>query len=167
MRIAGLLLLILTLLLPFGCSLSSKRTAKHPSNLPSLKSEAEILQAWQGDFPVAQLGRLPEGQRDLPVGFIDSDETFRNIWKIFKSSETIPDIDFKANLVLFARNTQFYNRIAIGKVKVRAGVAEVLAMETRSAMPIEDKVSISLVVIARKGISGIQTGDKTMPVPNG
>ena len=51
-----------------------------------------------------------------------------------------PEIDFTVNLVLFARNTQFYNRINIGKVNVSNGVAEVLAMETMSAMPIEDKV---------------------------
>ena len=32
--------------------------------------------------------------------------------------------DFKANLVLFARNTQFYNRISIGKVDVANGSAD-------------------------------------------
>ncbi len=32
--------------------------------------------------------------------------------------------DFKANLVLFAHNTQFYNRISIGKVNVANGSAD-------------------------------------------
>ncbi|MCK4604026.1 MAG: hypothetical protein KAU41_04920 [Deltaproteobacteria bacterium] len=58
----------------------------------------------------------------------------------------------------------FYNRISIGKVNVKNGVAEVLAMETMSAMPIQDKVAMSLVVVARQGITAIQTGDKDIPI---
>jgi len=49
-------------------------------------------------------------------------------------------------------------------VNVTNGVAEVLAMETMSAMPIEDKVAISLVVVARKGITAIHAGDKIVPI---
>ena len=44
------------------------------------------------------------------------------------------------------------------------GVAEVLAMETLSAMPIEDKVAMSLAVVPRKGIESIQSSDGTLPV---
>ena len=47
---------------------------------------------------------------------------------------------------------------------VKNGVAEVLAIETMSAMPIEDKVAISLVVVARQGIKAIQAGDRIVPV---
>ena len=126
--------------------------------------EAKILQSWHGDYPVAQLRVLPEGQREQPVGFINDAKTFENFWKAFKPGEAVAEIDFRVNLVLFVRNTQFYNRIRIGKVNVTNGVAEVLAMETLSAMPIEDKVAMSLVVVARKGIPGIQSGDKVMPV---
>jgi hypothetical protein len=61
--------------------------------------------------------------------------------------------------VLFARNTQFYNSIRIGKVNVRDGVAEVLTMETMSAIPIEEKVAVSLVVVPRKGIKSIRTSE--------
>jgi hypothetical protein len=113
---------------------------------------------------VAQLKLLPEKQREQAVGFIDDVETFEDVWRAFKPGEDVPKIDFKANLLLFARNTQFYNRISIGKVNVKNGVAEVLAMETMSAMPIEDKVAMSLVVVARQGITAIQTGDEIIPV---
>jgi hypothetical protein len=89
----------------------------------AVKSEAEILQSWQGDYPVAQLKLLPESQREQPVGFIDDAKTFEGVWKAFEPGEAVPEIDFKANLVLFARNTQFFNRISIGKVKVTNGVA--------------------------------------------
>jgi hypothetical protein len=70
----------------------------------------------------------------------------------------------RANLVLFARNTDFYNSIRIGKVNVKNGVTEVLAMETMSAIPIEDKVSMSMVVVEKQGISGIQCGNEVIPV---
>lgn len=74
--------------------------------------------------------------------------------------ETEPEMDFKNTLVLFVRNTQFYNRISIGRVVLRNGIAEIVAMETLSAMPIEDKVAMSLAVVSRKGIKGIKAGDK-------
>ncbi len=67
-------------------------------------------------------------------------------------------------MVLFARNTQFYNRISIGQVNLKGGVVEVLAMETMSAAPIQDKVAMSLVVVPRQGISGIQAGDEVIPI---
>ena len=67
-------------------------------------------------------------------------------------------------MLLFARNTQFYNSIRIGKVNVKNGVAEVLAMETMSAVPIEDKVAMSLVVVAGEEITGIRSGDQIISV---
>lgn len=121
------------------------------------------MQSWQGDYPVAQLKLLPHDQREQAVGFINDAKTFEQVWKAFKPGKNVPEIDFKTNLVLFARNTQFYNRISIGKVTVTNGVAEVLAMENMSAMPIEDKVAMSLVVIARQGVTAVQSGDKNIP----
>jgi hypothetical protein len=52
----------------------------------------------------------------------------------------------------------------MGKVNVTNGVAELLAMETTSSMPIEDKVAISLVVFVRRGITAIQTGNEIIPI---
>jgi acid phosphatase (class A) len=143
------------------CKAEADALAHH---LQPLIGEANILQSWQGDFSVAQLQLLPEKQREQAVGFITDAKTFETVWKAFKPGEDVPDIDFKTNLALFVRNTQFYNRITIGKVKVKDGVAEVLAMETMSAMPIEDKVAMSLVVVPRKGITAIQYGDKIIPI---
>ena len=126
--------------------------------------EVEILQAWQGDFPVAQLSALPEDQRDQGIGYIADARAFENIWKALKPEEAVPEIDFKENLVLFARNTEFFNRIRIGKVDVKDGVAEVLAAETMSAMPIEDKVAMSLAVVPRRGIASIQSSGVVRPI---
>jgi hypothetical protein len=143
------------------CQTEAKALSVH---LQSFNGEADILQSWQGDFPVAQLQLMPVNQREQGIGFIDDAETFAAVWKTFKPGEAVPEIDFKTNLVLFARNTQFFNRIRIGKVNVTNGVAEVLAMETMSAMPIEDKMAMSMVVIARQGITGIQSGDKIIQI---
>jgi hypothetical protein len=135
------------------CQAEAAALAGH---LQPLDGEAKILESWQGDYPVALLKLLPERQREQTVGFIDDAKTFENVWKAFKPGEAVLKIDFKANLVLFARNIQFYNRISVGKVNVTNGVAEVLAMETMSSMPIEEKVAMSLVVVPRQG-NGIFT----------
>ncbi|MFC1824186.1 hypothetical protein ACFL9T_15855, partial [Thermodesulfobacteriota bacterium] len=89
---------------------------------------------------------------------------FKGVWKSLRPGDAVPGIDFKIKLVLFARNTQFYNRISIGKVKVTKGVVELLAMETMSSMPIEDNVAMSLVVVPRQGLTAVQTGDKNIPI---
>ena len=150
---------LLIFFLLVACSGSHAQTTKQGDHSQMIKSEAMILHSWHGDYPVAQLILLPEKQRGRGVGYIADARTFAGVWKAFKPGEAIPEIDFKFNLVLFARNTQFYNSIRIGKVNVTDGAAEVLAMETMSAMPIEDKVAMSLVVVPRKDIKSIRTAD--------
>ena len=164
MKKENLLVAVLAIVLLFGCSHSNNGVVKQPSRSQPLNGEAKILESWQGDYPVDQIQLLPEKQRQQAGGFIDDAETFAGIWKAFNPGEAVPEIDFKGNIVLFVRNTHFFNRISIGKVNVTNGVAQVLAMETMSAMPIEDKVAMSLVVVPRSGITAIQTGDEIFPV---
>ena len=147
-----------------GCSHSNTGMVKQPSHSNHLNGEAQILQSWQGYYPIAQLQLLPKKQRKQAAGFIGDAETFEAVWKAFKPNEAVPEIDFKANLVFFVRNIQFFNQISISKVNVKNGVAEVLAMETMSALPIEDKVAISLVKVARQGITSIQRSDVIIPI---
>jgi len=126
--------------------------------------EVPILCDWRGDYPVSELHRFPEDQRTSPMGCLGNDEAFRRVWEAFKSDEELPDVDFDDNLGLFARNVAFYNRIAIVKVLLRDGVAEILTVETRSALPIEDQVGIALAVIPRAGVEYIRAGDEEIPV---
>ena len=44
------------------------------------------------------------------------------------------------------------------------GVLDVLAMETMSAMPIEENVALSLAMIPLKGITAINVGDKKVTI---
>jgi hypothetical protein len=158
------LIAALALAMLVGCAHSESRTMKKADDPQAVTREANILRSWQGDYPVAQLKLLPGKQREKAGGFITDAKTFETVWKAFKPGKAVPKIDFKTDFVLFARNTQFYNRIRIGKVNVINGVAEVLAMETMSAMPIEEKVAMSLVVVPRQGISWIRAGDEVVPI---
>jgi hypothetical protein len=58
----------------------------------------------------------------------------------------------------------FYNRTNIVKVTLKDGIAEIIAIETRSALPIEDKVAMAMVVIPRAGVKFIQAGNERIPV---
>jgi hypothetical protein len=99
-----LLVTVLTLVLLLGRSHSDTGTMKEADHSQPFDGETKILNSWQGDYPVAQLKLLPNDQRDQPVGFIDDAETFEDVWKAFKPGEDVPEIEFKANLLLLARN---------------------------------------------------------------
>jgi hypothetical protein len=128
-----------------------------PENLP-------ILQAWSGDYPISQLNRLPERQRTTSVGYLGTSAEFADVWQAFKPGEKLPEVNFKKQLVVFSRNVNFYNRTSIAKVVLKDGVAEIIAIETRSAMPIEGKVAMAMGAIAREGVKYIQAGSGKIPV---
>ena len=123
-----------------------------------------ILETWSGDFPVSELGRLPAGQQNTMTGYIGDKETFISVWQVFQEGNNVPEIDFSKNIIVFSRNVQFYNRTAILKVMLQNGAAEIFAMETMSAIPIEDKVAMAMAVIPRKDIRFIQTGSTKIEV---
>jgi hypothetical protein len=154
----------LVFVLLVGCSHSGSGAIKKTDYSHFFNGEAEIVQSWQGDYPIAQIQLLPAEQQEQAVGFIGDAETFAGVWNALKPNDAVPKIDFKAHLVLFARNTQFFNRISIHRVNINNGLAEVLAMETMSAIPIEDKMAISLVKVPRQGIIGIRSGNEIIPI---
>ena len=163
MKSSSLWLTAVILLLSANCShLRSGNGTESPPG--PFTGEVEILQNWRGDYPVNQLDRLPKPQRNRSVGYITDAQAFASIWTAFKPGEPVPRIDFNSKLVLYVRNTQYFNRVSIAKVSVEEGVAELLTMETLSAIPIEDKVAISMVAISRRGIEAVQTGKGAIPV---
>ena len=141
----------------WACSIAAASSDSEPRDLV-------ILQSWSGDYPVSQLDRLPEDQRQSAVGYLGDVARFTNVWQAFKPGEKAPEVDFGKVLVLFFRNVNFYNRTSIVKVTLKDGVAEVMAMETLSSQPIEDKVAMALAVVPRAGVRFIQTGTKRIPV---
>jgi hypothetical protein len=143
----------------WACCTATASSASEPRDLV-------ILQSWSGDYPVSQLERLPEGQRRSGVGYLGDATRFTNVWQAFKPDEKRPEVDFGRYLVLFSRNVDFYNRTSIFKVTLKDGVAEVVAMATLSAQPVEDKVAMVLAVLPRAGVKFIQAGSKRIPVPD-
>jgi len=115
-----------------------------------------IKSSWQGDYPVDALSKLPAGQRESATGYIADAETFAAVWRALAPAESLPQVDFEQDLVVFARNVNFYNRNRIAQVQITDGALEVLAIETMSAAPIEDKVAMALAVVSRKGVAAIQ-----------
>jgi len=130
------------------------------------EDQVPILQMWTGDYPVNQLARLPEGQQETPVGCIGDVETFAAVWQTWKPGEKTPEVDFDANLVVFSRNVAFYNRTSFARATLRDGMLEVLAIETRSSTPVEEKVAMALAVLPRKGVQSIRSGEGRIPVPS-
>ena len=126
--------------------------------------ELPILQKWSGDFPLAHLDRLPEGQKDTSTGYIGKKSVFENVWKAFKPDEPVLEMDFSKNLVVYTRNVTFYNQLSIFKVTLKGDTIDIMAMETRSARPIEDHAAMAMAVIPRDGIKYIQAGDERIPV---
>jgi hypothetical protein len=147
-RLTPFLLSAAFLACAMACSPAISQT-NEPQNLPLLKS-------WHGDYPVAALDQLPAGQRDARNGYLGSLQAFAAVWQTFKPDTPVPAIDFAQNLVMFTRNIKFFNRTSILKVTLTNGTAEILAIETMSAMPIEDKVAMSMVVVPRQGIEMVQ-----------
>jgi len=126
-----------------------------------------ILEKWSGDYPVQELGRLPAGQQDTAAGFIDDPETFIQVWRVFMPQGILPPVDFSKNIVVFTRNIQFYNRTSILKITLQGGTADIIAMETMSSMPIEEKAAMAMAVIPRAGVKAIRAGaEKVELIPH-
>jgi hypothetical protein len=123
-----------------------------------------ILQRWSGDFPVAQIDRLPEGQRRLRVGYFGDAESFARAWQGLKPDTAVPPVDFNSHIVVFARNLDRYRRTLITKVILTAGVVEIVAGETAAASPVEEKVALALALIPRAGVEFVQAGKERIPV---
>ena len=139
-----------------GCAATATYSGE-PKDIP-------ILQKWSGDYPIVHLNRLPQDQQKSRIGYIGNTAIFATVWQAFKPGEKTPEVDFSRNFVVFSRNVDFYNRISIFKITLKDGVIEILAMETRSALPIEDKVAMAIAVIPREGVKFIQAGKERIPI---
>ena len=116
---------------------------------------------WSGDYPIVALDQLPPGQQQNRAGYIGDVDTFAKVWQNFMPEAALPAVDFANNLVVFHRNVVYYNRTNIFKVTLTEGVAEVLAMETMSAMPVEDRAAMAMAVIPRAGVKAIRLDETT------
>lgn len=151
--------LVLALLLS-ACATEEKQTPV--AGTPP--AELVIEQSWSGDYPVAELKRLPEGQQKSGVGYLGNTMAFESVWTAFKPGEAVPAVDFHKQVVVFQRNVAFYNHSRIFKITLKEGVADVMATETMSAIPIADKVAMAMAVIPRSNVKVIQAGLARVPL---
>jgi len=158
------LLLTLAFMVLSACTHSMDKAEEPSQKAPESRTEVEIKQSWNGDYPVAQLAALPEKAYQKGTGYIDDPQTFIAVWSAFKPGDPAPGIDFHENLVIFVHNIQYYNHISIGKMILKEGVVEVIAMETLSARPIEDVVAMSMAVVSRAGVTGIMSREGVIEV---
>ena len=151
-----LFLMSAVLYLSAGCA-TTETIIMEPVDTP-------ILKKWSGDYPVHELGRLPAGQQHTTAGYIGDPETFIQVWRAFMPQEILPAVDFSKNIVVFTRNVRFYNRTSILKVMLQEGTADIIAMETMSALPIEEKAAMAMAVIPRHGVMAIRAGAEKVEV---
>jgi hypothetical protein len=154
-------LILFVLVVAYAGLLTSHATSANGGSEPK---DLPIVQVWSGDYPVLKLSRLPKGQRSSRIGCLEDAATFTEVWQDLNPGATTPEVDFSKFLVVFSRNVDFYNRTSIAKITLEEGVAEVLAIATMSAMPIEEKVAMALAVIPREGVEFIQAGNEQIPV---
>jgi hypothetical protein len=137
-------------------------SGRHTARTSDPKQEIAILNSWSGDLPVSALTLLPEKQRQLGTGFIGDTASFRSLWVAIDPDKPVPSVNFDLHLVVFSRNTLFYNRKRIFRVLLDDGVAEVLSSETMSSLPIENRLGIALAVIPRNGIRRLKTDGESL-----
>jgi hypothetical protein len=147
-----------------GMYLASKGTVQGTTDTEAVKNK-QILHQWNGDYPLLALNLLPAGLRETPVGYIGDAEAFKRIWQAFKPKARMPEVNFGTDLVVFARNVQFYNNTTISAVKVRDGVLEVVAIETMSSRPIKENVAFAIAVVGREGVTSLKIGNEALPIP--
>lgn len=147
----------LSLVLGLFCLVACTPAAVQNSEPRDLSPSA----TWSGDYPIAALDQLPAGQQQNRVGYIGNADTFAKVWQNFMPEEALPSIDFKKDLVVFSRNVVYYNRTNIFKVTLTSGVVEILAMETMTAMPVEDKAAMAIAVVPRAGVKAIRLDETT------
>lgn len=125
-----------------------------------------LLNKWSGDFPVSQLPRLPAGQQQSAVGYIDDMATFIFLWRAYMPDKILPAVDFTKDFVVFTRNVTFYNHQSILTIRLKETTAEIIVLETKTTRPVNDKVSMAMAVIPRTGITAIKSGTDIIKVKN-
>ena len=121
----------------------------------------KIEKKWAGSLPVKRLKLFPENQQKSRLAYVSGQKHWEALWKAFGSEEKIPKVDFEKSFVVVAKNVRYLNRISVNSASLDKGILRVLALETRSARPITDKVYCSILIVPRKGIQKLFDGGRT------
>ena len=121
---------------------------------PLLKMAA----SWSGEAPAAELQALPQWLPRLRAGCIGDEAAFAAFWTVFKPGSIAPRVDFDRHLVVFVARDSAYEQLAIVKVSLKDGAAEVVASGYRSAPARDDRLAVAAAVVRRSGIKALRVG---------
>lgn len=120
--------------------------------------KVDVSQNWQGSLPIENLGLLAKDHADSRVAFIGDAKQWAKVWQAVNADAEQPKVDFEKNIVVMLKNVQFVNQISVRGATLEDGTLKVMAVETRSARPVIDKVFCAMFVAPRAGINKISDG---------
>ena len=124
----------------------------------------KIAASWSGEAPAADLQALPQWRPTLRAGSIGDEASFAAFWAVFKPGSIAPRVDFDRHLVVFVARDSAYEQLAIVKVSLKDGTAEVVASGYRSAPARDDRLAVAAAVVRRAGIKLLKVGGEQAPV---
>ena len=102
---------------------------------------------------------MPEEQTLGGIGFVDDAAVWNEIWHGANKEDT-PDVDFQTEIVIFAHNVDFLNIVHVTAGAVDdAGIVDVIAIQTKTAHPINDFVYWSAGTIPIAGLAHLRVAD--------
>ena len=154
-RTGPVVLIPLALVLSVGC-IAEPMGSPPARRIVKVTALANVLRSWDGGYPVSDLDLLPAAVRTAAVGYISDPDTLAAVWAVFQPGLPPPDVDFTQEIILFVRNVDFYNQLSIIQVPLDQGVARPVVRTTHTATPITDTVAMSMVLVERYGIVGVE-----------
>jgi hypothetical protein len=138
------------------------------ADAPQDKDKGEpvpIVRTWEGPFLVKELNVFPKEVQNTPVGYIADAKTLAAVWQLFRPDDKAPEVNFREQVIVFARNVKYVNKLQINMVLNKDGVVTLLAKETLTATPVESKIYISFALIPRAGLRALRHGDVNLDLP--
>ena len=140
---------------------SSKKQAK----IVVVTKDVAIEHKWSGKFPVAQLPIFPVEMQQNKVACVVNADQWALVWAALDMQDDLPKIDFEKNFIVMVKNVRFVNRISIMRVTQTSDTLSVMAMETRTARPIDKVVLCALAVVPRAGVKKVSGGGAAVSLP--
>jgi putative lipoprotein len=122
--------------------------------------EVKILRQWHGGVAPGPPWLFLKDQTDTPAGFLADAQAFSQFWRLMMMGkpENPPEVDFKANLILYTRDTTILNANPIYKVTLTDGVLEAFIDPPAAQVPVEFTQNVALVEVSRAGARAVRCG---------
>ena len=119
-----------------GCTLRSAETYVDEA---ALTVQMPAHQTRSLDLPTYYFDEiLPQRYQHCGIGFINTQEQFQELWKIYAREATAlpPVIDFRDYVLLFAYDPEYYNQVSFKGINIWKGIANPFIERTRWTLSI-------------------------------